>query len=358
MSIKINIEKILSYIKLHNILSQLHAKHFGLKSNSVITEEIQTIHRILNISDPITFQTHISYFFLIIAARVAAISGKLVPAAIIVAQIAHSDTHITVATYTAEATITSDDIINNPILAIILVMLSNIQFSCSFLLCFFLLNIETQNKIRITHINIIEYVDNQNSMLNQFSVLIFIIDRIKIHANKYKKFLISGSSIVPELQASSIGSFLIQRYQLYPNNKAKHIAHSRHKTFWSRRNTNNRHEIRNKKNQSLYTSFFCITIGTNIALNHSINHRLNIFEPTIFPTDNDPLQFIADIADKNNSGAEVHIAKIVNHMNNGDSLKILATLTLEFINLSAENQSKNNHNINIIIARIIILIYK
>jgi hypothetical protein len=166
-----------------------------------------------------------------IAARVAAISGKLVPAAIIVAQMAHSDTHITVATYTAEATITSDDIINNPILAIILVMLSNIQFSCSFLLCFFLLNIETQNKIRITHIKITEYVDNQNPMLNQFSVLIFIIDRMKIHANKYKKFLISGSSIVPELQASSIGSFLIQRYQLYPNNKAKHIAHSRHKTF-------------------------------------------------------------------------------------------------------------------------------
>jgi hypothetical protein len=45
-------------------------------------------------------------------------------------------------------------------------------------------------------------------------------------------------------------------------------------------------------------------------------------------------------------------------MNSGDNLKILATLTLEFINLSAENQSKNNHNINIITARIIILIYK
>jgi len=64
------------------------------------------------------------------------------------------------------------------------------------------------------------------------------------------------------------------------------------------------------------------------------------------------------MADKNNSGAEVPIAKIVNPMNSGDNLKILATLTLEFINLSAENQSKNNHNINIITARIIILIYK
>ena len=121
---------------------------------------------------------------------------------------------------------------------------------------------------------------------------------------------------------------------------------------------NNKHEIKNRKIQSLYTSFFCMAIGTNMALSQRINHRLNIFDPTIFPTDNDPLQFIADIADKNNSGAEVHIAKIVNHMNNGDNLKILATLTLEFINLSAENQSKNNHNINTITARIIILIHK
>jgi len=75
----------------------------------------------------------------------------------------------------------------------------------------------------------------------------------------------------------------------------------------------------------------------------------------MFHTDSDPLQFIADIADKNSSGAEVHIAKIVNHMNNGDNLKILATLTLEFMSLSAENHSKNNHNISIITARNIIL---
>ena len=87
-----------------------------------------------------------------------------------------------------------------------------------------------------------------------------------------------------------------------------------------------------------------------MALNQSINHRLNIFDPTIFHTDNDPLPFIADIAERNNSGAEVPIAKIVNHMNNGDNLNILATLTLEFINLSAENHNKNNHNNNIITA--------
>ena len=355
MRINANIENILSYIRLHNTDSQFHTRHFGVKSNWVITEEIQTIHRMLKISDQITFHTHISYFFLMMAAKVAAISGKLVPAAMIVAQIAHSDTHMTVATYTADATITSEDIISNPILEIIFVMLSNIQFSCSFLLCFFLLNIETQNKIRIIHINITEYLDSPNSILNQFSVLMFIIDKIKIHPNKYRKFLISGSSISLVFQTSSIGSFLIHKYQLYPNNKAKHIAHSRHKTFWSRRNTNNKHEIKNKKSQSLYTSFFCITIGTNIALNQRINHKLNIFDHTMFHTDSDPLQFIADIADKNSSGAEVHIARIVNHMNNGDNLKILATLTLEFMSLSAENHSKNNHNISIITARNIVL---
>lgn len=84
-----------------------------------------------------------------------------------------------------------------------------------------------------------------------------------------------------------------------------------------------------------------------------MNHRLNIFEPTIFHTDNDPLPFIADIAERNNSGADVHIAKIVSPINNGDNLNILATLTLEFISLSAENHSKNNHNNNTTTANII-----
>jgi len=96
-----------------------------------------------------------------------------------------------------------------------------------------------------------------------------------------------------------------------------------------------------------------MAIGTNIALNQSINHRLNIFEPTIFPTDSDPLPFIADIADKNNSGADVPIAKIVSPINRGDNLNILATLTLELINLSAENHNKNNHNNSTMIARAI-----
>lgn len=158
VNINTNIEKILSYIKLPMKVSQFQtqSKHFGVICIGVINEEIQTIQRILNISDHITFPTHISYFFLIIAAKVAAISGKLVPAAIIVAHIAHSDTHIAVATYTADATIMSDDIIKRPILAIIFVILSNIQVSCSFLLCLFLLNIDRENKNKRTHINIIE----------------------------------------------------------------------------------------------------------------------------------------------------------------------------------------------------------
>ena len=90
-----------------------------------------------------------------------------------------------------------------------------------------------------------------------------------------------------------------------------------------------------------------------MALSQSINHRLKIFEPTIFHTDNEPLPFKADIAERNNSGAEVHIAKIVNPINSGDNLNILATLTLELINLSAENHSMNSHNNNTIIANTI-----
>jgi hypothetical protein len=214
VNIKINIENILSYIRLHKKVSQLQTKHFGVMCKGVITDEIQTIQRILNMSDHITFPTHISYFFLIIAAKVAAISGRLVPAAIIVAQIAHSDTHIAVATYTADATITSDDITRSHILAIIFVILSNIQVSCSLLLCLFLLNIDRENRNRSTHMNIMEYADSQNSMLNQFSVFMLNIDKMKIHANKYIKFLISGNSIPLAFQTSSIGSFLIHKYQL------------------------------------------------------------------------------------------------------------------------------------------------
>ena len=214
VNININIENILSYINPPKKVSHVQIKHFGVICKGVIIEEIQTIQRILNISDQITFPTHISYFFLIIAAKVAAISGRLVPAAIIVAQIAHSDTQMAVATYTADATMMSDDITKSPILAIILVILSNIQFSSSFLLCFFLLNIDKENKNKRTHINTIEYADSQISILNHFSVFILKIDNMKIQENKYIKFLISGSSTPLAFQTSSIGSFLTHKYQL------------------------------------------------------------------------------------------------------------------------------------------------
>ena len=89
VNINTSIEKMLSYIRDHQRESHVHARQFGFRSSLVMTDDIPTIHSILNISDPITFHTHISYLFLIIAVMVAAISGRLVHAAIIVAQIAH-----------------------------------------------------------------------------------------------------------------------------------------------------------------------------------------------------------------------------------------------------------------------------
>lgn len=47
---------------------------------------------------------------------------------------------------------------------------------------------------------------------------------------------------------------------------------------------------------------------------------------------------------------------MVSPINNGDNLKNLAILTLEFTNLSAENPNKNNQTINNIIARTILKI--
>ena len=62
-------------------------------------------------------------------------------------------------------------------------------------------------------------------------------------------------------------------------------------------------------------------IGATIADNHKMNHKLNIFDQMILPTDKDPLQLIADIPDKNSSGAEVPIARTVNQINNEETLK-------------------------------------
>jgi len=99
-------------------------------------------------------------------------------------------------------------------------------------------------------------------------------------------------------------------------------------------------KIKNKP--SLYTIFFCINIGVIIALKPSINHKLKIFDHITFHTDKDQLPLIAAITDKNNSGADVPIAIIVNHINKGEIRKYLAILTLELIRWFAANQSTNN----------------
>jgi hypothetical protein len=65
---------------------------------------------------------------LIIAVIVAAISGKLVPAATIVAHIAHSETPKTCAIYTAALTTCSEAKTNNPRLAINLIKFKRTQF--------------------------------------------------------------------------------------------------------------------------------------------------------------------------------------------------------------------------------------
>jgi len=157
-------------------------------------------------------------------------------------------------------------------------------------------------------------------------------------------------------------SFLIHKYQLYHTNNANRIIPHRLGTKLLRNIQKINAVISNKNNPSLSTNFFGITTGIANAEIHKIIHKLNIFDQIIFQIDKDPLWFIAAIADKNNSGADVPIAKIVNQINNGDNLKNLAILTLEVTSLSAENPKRHNHTTNKIIAKIIdmviFLIYK
>jgi hypothetical protein len=154
--------------------------------------------------------------------------------------------------------------------------------------------------------------------------------------------------------SSSVGaSFLIHKYPLYHTNRASSTIPHRLGTKLFRSIQKIKAVIDNKNIQSLYINFFGISTGTASAEIHKIIHRLKIFDQIMFQIDSDQLWFIAAIADRNNSGADVHIAKIVSPMNSGDNLKYLAILTLEFTNLSAENQSKNNQTINNIIARTI-----
>ena len=87
-----------------------------------------------------------------------------------------------------------------------------------------------------------------------------------------------------------------------------------------------------------------------------MNHKLNIFDQIIFPTDKDPLPLRADIPDKNNSGADVPIAKTVNQINNEETLKYWAILTLVLIKWFAAYHSRANQIIRTIQANIILFI--
>lgn len=149
------------------ISHQLLNRHVGWRCNGVIIEEIQMIHNILNISDHTTFPIHISYFFFTIAAKVAATSGSEVHAAIIVAQIAHSETQKCWAINTAEFTTKSEAITKTHILASNFAKFKIIHNSRSDHLPFFFLNEDIMKKITRVTRNPIQYDDihkfNQNS---------------------------------------------------------------------------------------------------------------------------------------------------------------------------------------------------
>ena len=97
-------------------------------------------------------------------------------------------------------------------------------------------------------------------------------------------------------------------------------------------------------------------IGATIADNHKMNPKLNIFDQMILPTDKDQLQLSADIPDKNSSGADVPIAKTVNQINNEETLKYWAILTLVLIKWFAAYHNKANQIIRTIHANSILFI--
>ena len=92
-----------------------------------------------------------------------------------------------------------------------------------------------------------------------------------------------------------------------------------------------------------------------MAETHKIIHRLKMFDQMMFHMDNDQLHSTAAIHDKNSSGADVQIAKIVNQIKRSDTLKCFAILTLVLIKWFAEKTRKYKPTINTITARIIIL---
>ncbi|MBQ5945006.1 hypothetical protein IJL65_00985 [bacterium] len=189
----------------------------------------QIIHKVLNILDHTRLATHISYFFFTMAVMVVASSGRLVHAAIIVAQMAHSDIHKAWAINTAASTITSDAMTSSHILAISFVMFNSIPFDVSLAQGILVLNniIMNINNNRATNISLTPSMPN--CILKLPSLVIgFINASMTTHINRYIKFLIFGTDTS---MLSSVGdSFLTIRYQLYQTNSANSVIHSRRAT--------------------------------------------------------------------------------------------------------------------------------
>lgn len=158
-------------------------RHTGVSVIGVIVALIHMIPRVLKIFDPTKFPTHISYLFFKIAVMVVANSGKLVPAAIIVAQIARCDIQKISAMYTAEFTTTSEDNTSSHRLAINLLMFNSIHFD------HFFLHIRIDNISNTTKIpqNIPLNVDSPNDTPNVAGsdhISIFSTESMITHANK------------------------------------------------------------------------------------------------------------------------------------------------------------------------------
>ena len=133
--------------------------------------------------DQTKFQTHISNFFFKIAVTVVANSGRLVQAAIIVAQIAHLDMCNISAIYTAESTTTSEDKTNNHKLAINLLTFSSIHFDHFFL---HIIRDKTNSIIRIQTKILLNFpIANDISNVAGFShTVMFSTESAIIHTNK------------------------------------------------------------------------------------------------------------------------------------------------------------------------------
>lgn len=176
--------------------SQFHdgSRHCGVSVIGRITALIHMIPNVLKILDHIRLASHMSYFFLIIAVIVVANSGKLVHAAIIVAQMAHCDIHRVWAIYTAASTIISEAITKSPILATSFVIFKSIRFEVSFAIGILLLKsiINSRMNSIITKISLILSIPIV--ILNSPEIVSTLIKANKTtHRKRYIKFLIFGT---------------------------------------------------------------------------------------------------------------------------------------------------------------------